>query len=244
MPTFEDQVEERLSVAFKNRHTLHEAFVHRSYMNEVPGRGPGVQRAPGVLRRCRPQLRRGRAPVPRLPRLRRGRPHGVARLPRPPRQPRRFRPPPRPRRFPPARQAARSRPAAGSALRTSPACSRPSSAPSASTAASPSRASSSSMPSATSSTCAAVRRPSTPSRSFRRSCSPAGSAPPIYRTVHEEGPEHRKVFTVEVQAQGEVLGSGTGNSKQEAEREAAKAALATYPFEDEAAEAATAEGKA
>ena len=60
---------------------------------------------------------------------------------------------------------------------------------------------------------------------------------PTYRTVHEEGPEHRKVFTVEVQIQGEVLGSGIGHSKQEAEREAAKAALATYPFEIEEAEA-------
>src|SRR5690606_7476418 len=56
---------------------------------------------------------------------------------------------------------------------------------------------------------------------------------PVYRTVHEEGPEHRKVFTVEVQIHGEVLGSGTGHSKQEAEREAAKAALASYPFEPE-----------
>jgi ribonuclease-3 len=54
---------------------------------------------------------------------------------------------------------------------------------------------------------------------------------PTYRTVHEEGPEHRKLFTVEVQIQGEVLGSGTGHSKQEAEREAAKSALATYPFD-------------
>ena len=59
---------------------------------------------------------------------------------------------------------------------------------------------------------------------------------PTYRTVHEEGPEHRKVFTVEVHAQGEVLGSGTGHSKQEAEREAAKAALASYPFETDPAE--------
>ena len=53
---------------------------------------------------------------------------------------------------------------------------------------------------------------------------------PTYRTVHEEGPEHRKLFTVEVQIQGEVLGSGIGHSKQEAEREAAKAALAAYPY--------------
>jgi ribonuclease-3 len=48
---------------------------------------------------------------------------------------------------------------------------------------------------------------------------------PTYRTVHEEGPEHRKVFTVEASVQGQTLGSGTGMSKQEAERAAARAAL-------------------
>lgn len=71
---------------------------------------------------------------------------------------------------------------------------------------------------------------------------------PTYRTVHEEGPEHRKVFTVEVQAQGEVLGSGVGHSKQEAEREAAKAALASYVFDapepDNGAAPAPVEGQA
>ncbi len=48
---------------------------------------------------------------------------------------------------------------------------------------------------------------------------------PIYRTVHEEGPEHRKVFTVEVSVQGQALGSGVGLSKQEAERQAAGKAI-------------------
>ncbi len=48
---------------------------------------------------------------------------------------------------------------------------------------------------------------------------------PSYRTVFEEGPEHRKVFTVEVQVQGNALAQGTGHSKQEAEREAAQNAL-------------------
>lgn len=48
---------------------------------------------------------------------------------------------------------------------------------------------------------------------------------PSYKTVHEEGPEHRKVFTVEVQVHGEALASGSGHSKQEAEREAARHAL-------------------
>jgi len=49
---------------------------------------------------------------------------------------------------------------------------------------------------------------------------------PVYKTVQEEGPEHKKVFTVEVSIQGRILGSGIGNSKQEAEREAARHALA------------------
>jgi ribonuclease-3 len=49
---------------------------------------------------------------------------------------------------------------------------------------------------------------------------------PVYRTVHEEGPEHRKIFTVEVSIQTTRLGSGTGHSKQEAERQSAIAAIA------------------
>lgn len=49
---------------------------------------------------------------------------------------------------------------------------------------------------------------------------------PSYRTVREEGPEHRKIFTVEVSVHGQALGSGTGLSKQEAERAAAREALA------------------
>lgn len=48
---------------------------------------------------------------------------------------------------------------------------------------------------------------------------------PSYRTVFEEGPEHRKLFTVEVQVLGNSLAQGTGHSKQEAEREAARNAL-------------------
>jgi ribonuclease-3 len=60
---------------------------------------------------------------------------------------------------------------------------------------------------------------------------------PGYKTVHEEGPEHRKVFTVEVSVHGNVLGSGTGLSKQEAEREAAREALAEFEKEQQEAQA-------
>jgi ribonuclease-3 len=48
---------------------------------------------------------------------------------------------------------------------------------------------------------------------------------PNYRTVREEGPEHRKTFTIEVSVHGNVLATGTGHSKQEAERAAARTAL-------------------
>jgi ribonuclease-3 len=60
---------------------------------------------------------------------------------------------------------------------------------------------------------------------------------PSYKTVQEEGPEHRKVFTVEVSVHGEALARGTGHSKQEAERGAARAALAA--LDSEMAEAKT-----
>ena len=46
-----------------------------------------------------------------------------------------------------------------------------------------------------------------------------------YTTVNEEGPAHDKTFTVEVKIDDIVYGTGIGNSKKEAEQEAAKEAL-------------------
>ena len=48
---------------------------------------------------------------------------------------------------------------------------------------------------------------------------------PEYRIAGETGPDHRKVFSVEVVVSGEVLGTATGNAKKEAEQEAARLAL-------------------
>jgi ribonuclease III len=48
---------------------------------------------------------------------------------------------------------------------------------------------------------------------------------PDYRLSGEAGPDHRKVFSVEVVVGGEVLGSATGKAKKEAEQEAARLAL-------------------
>jgi ribonuclease III len=48
---------------------------------------------------------------------------------------------------------------------------------------------------------------------------------PVYRLVEETGPDHAKVFTVEVSAGGRALGKGTGKSKKLAETKAARMAL-------------------
>ena len=48
---------------------------------------------------------------------------------------------------------------------------------------------------------------------------------PQYKVLEEEGPPHAKIFTIGVFVQNELLGKGTGKSKQEAEESAAKQAL-------------------
>ncbi|MFO7151679.1 MAG: ribonuclease III [Bacillota bacterium] len=46
-----------------------------------------------------------------------------------------------------------------------------------------------------------------------------------YTVVKEEGPDHDKTFFVEVSWKDDVLGSGSGKSKKEAEQKAAKSAI-------------------
>ena len=46
-----------------------------------------------------------------------------------------------------------------------------------------------------------------------------------YNLIKEEGPAHERVFTVEVEVDGITYGVGVGQSKKEAEQEAAKEAL-------------------
>lgn len=48
---------------------------------------------------------------------------------------------------------------------------------------------------------------------------------PEYRVAGEEGPDHRKLFTVNVVVAGEVLAAATGRAKKEAEQEAARLTL-------------------
>lgn len=54
----------------------------------------------------------------------------------------------------------------------------------------------------------------------------SGMAAPAYRLVTREGPDHAPVFTVAVEVDGRQPLQGVGNSKQVAEREAARAMLA------------------
>ena len=46
-----------------------------------------------------------------------------------------------------------------------------------------------------------------------------------YRLIGEKGPDHDKVFAMEVLLNGQPLGTGQGRSKKEAEQVAAKAAV-------------------
>lgn len=48
---------------------------------------------------------------------------------------------------------------------------------------------------------------------------------PSYKTIHEEGPDHDKSFTVGVFLNSEEIARGVGKSKQEAEQEAARRGL-------------------
>jgi ribonuclease III len=51
---------------------------------------------------------------------------------------------------------------------------------------------------------------------------------PDYRTVEESGPAHNKRFVVDVLIHNEVVGTGTGKSKKEAQQAAARVALDVF----------------
>ncbi len=51
---------------------------------------------------------------------------------------------------------------------------------------------------------------------------------PVYKVLAEEGPDHDKIFTLGVYVGEKLMGKGSGSSKQNAQQEAARAALDTY----------------
>jgi ribonuclease III len=55
---------------------------------------------------------------------------------------------------------------------------------------------------------------------------------PDYRVLSEQGPEHEKLFTVEVIVNRKVWGRGTGKNKKEAEQAAARQAMAKLELQD------------
>ena len=52
-----------------------------------------------------------------------------------------------------------------------------------------------------------------------------------YQTVEERGPDHNKTFGVEVHLNSNVIGTGEGHSKKQAEQQAAKEALKLMGYE-------------
>jgi ribonuclease III len=66
-------------------------------------------------------------------------------------------------------------------------------------------------------------------------------ATPRYRVAGERGPDHAKVFEVELEVAGEVLGRGSGRSKKDAEQVAARIALEELPAREAALAARLAE---
>lgn len=51
---------------------------------------------------------------------------------------------------------------------------------------------------------------------------------PSYKVLEEVGPDHDKIFTLGVYVGDKLMGKGSGSSKQNAQQEAAKAALKAY----------------
>lgn len=54
----------------------------------------------------------------------------------------------------------------------------------------------------------------------------------VYRTTDEQGPDHNKTFVVQVLLDHRVLGEGRGDSKKQAQQEAARAALESLGIVD------------
>lgn len=72
---------------------------------------------------------------------------------------------------------------------------------------------------------------------FQEWCQKRFEALPQYVIVRESGPDHQKTFEVQLQLRGEILGTGTGRTKKEAEQKAAKQALQWVKREAKATQA-------
>ena len=59
-----------------------------------------------------------------------------------------------------------------------------------------------------------------------------GKLPAEYRLAAESGPDHQKIFAIEVWINGQCLAKGQGSTKKEAEQRAASSALAQLELKD------------
>jgi ribonuclease III len=67
---------------------------------------------------------------------------------------------------------------------------------------------------------------------FQELAQERASITPTYETISQDGPDHDRLFTVGVFLRHEKVGEGKGRSKQEAEQQAAQAALINKGWED------------
>jgi ribonuclease-3 len=72
-----------------------------------------------------------------------------------------------------------------------------------------------------------------PKSQFQEWAQGQGFSAPKYTTRNASGPDHAKIFEVEVEVNGKVYGVGTGHSKQTAAKAAAHAALLALGLVDE-----------
>ena len=66
---------------------------------------------------------------------------------------------------------------------------------------------------------------------FQEKAQEHASLTPVYKTLKESGPDHDKRFTIGVYVGNELIGQGEGQSKQDAEQEAARSALKNKGWE-------------
>ncbi len=76
--------------------------------------------------------------------------------------------------------------------------------------------------------CRGGQTPENPKSLLQETLQAQGRATPRYQVLAMDGPGHQPVFTVAVTVDGQTLGQGSGAKKAEAERAAARDALARY----------------
>lgn len=70
-----------------------------------------------------------------------------------------------------------------------------------------------------------------PKSRFQELAQEHASVTPTYETIAQDGPDHDRVFTVGVYLKKEFVADGKGRSKQEAEQQAAQAAISAKQWE-------------